>query len=413
MLSTSKKKHLDIISIITFSVVLALGTWNPISRQIVVDADKVDNLLSQIVTVLFVCFLALKQMAYPNGRSSKTWGNSLILFTIVFILSSLLGMPNTYTIPMSLFAKLILDILLTRLLFDFFIRMPEYMNYSLLAFALTCTVVGLLFITGFLDSFTALNSGRMIFWGENPNSTSTRIALGALILSYYIFLNPLKWGRKRYMFTPLLLPMFLMVLASGSRGSTLLMLLSIVMMLFLGENSVQSKTVSILVITSLILFFFYRIYLNYANDLAIYDRLISMTEGNDAGRNRLNKYAWEIFLDSPFIGFGSVGFTHEMHLRFGEDRTVHNLYYYILATTGIMGAIPFFYFLGYMTIKSLKIIRKHVLPTILMVFILLLVSKTGGVLTYSLIWYLFAVVLAYTTLRTTQGNKISHKIVRR
>ena len=389
------KRHLtDIFVVGIFSVIMALGAWNPFMSQNIENTDEIDNWLSQIGTILFIVYLAIKQIHSKHSVSSAKWVNSLFVFAVIFIISSLIGKPSNSNWSMMLFAKLFVDIFLTILLFNFFLKDPKLINYSLIIFALSCTVISTLFITGILDHFIIMRNGRMIFSGENPNSTSTRIALGAVLLSFYIFINPLKWGKKRYICALFLLPMFLMVLASGSRGSTILMILSIVIMLLFAKYSIQSKLVSILSVILLGTFFFYKIYSNYGEGLAIYERFMLMAEGNDAGRTELNQYAWKIFLDSPFIGYGDSGFMHEMNVRFGETRTVHNLYLYILATTGILGAIPFYYFLWYILIKSLKISRKNILPIVIIIFVLLLVGKTGGVLTYSLIWYLFAVALA-------------------
>lgn len=144
----------------------------------------------------------------------------------------------------------------------------------------------------------------------------------------------------------------------------------------------------------LLIIFFKYVFINYEGELSIGERMSEMFAGEDAGRGELNDHALNIFMSNPIFGYGDTGFKNEMIHRFGEHRTVHNLYYYILATTGILGAVPFFFFLGYMLIRSVKIVRKNILPTIIMIFVLLLVDKTGGVLTYSLIWYLFSIVLS-------------------
>ena len=389
------KRHLfDTFVVGIFSMIMALGAWNPFMSQNIENTDDIDNWLSQIGTILFIVYLAIKQIHSKHNVSAAQWVNNLFIFAVIFIISSLIGMPSNSNWQITLFAKLFADIFLTILLFKFFSKEPKLINYSLIIFALSCTVISTLFISGILDRFIIMRNGRMIFSGENPNSTSTRIALGAVLLSFYIFINPLKWGKKRYIWALFLLPMFLMVLASGSRGSTILMVLGITIMLFFGKYSIQSKVIAILSVVLLGIIFFYKIYSNYGDELAIYERFISMADGNDAGRTELNRYAWKIFLERPFIGYGDAGFMHEMNVRFGETRTVHNLYFYILATTGILGAIPFFYFLTYILTKSLKISRKNILPIVIIVFVLLLVGKTGGVLTYSLIWWLFAVALA-------------------
>lgn len=131
-------------------------------------------------------------------------------------------------------------------------------------------------------------------------------------------------------------------------------------------------------------------------DYSLFDRLESSVKNGSTGeRDILNRYAWNIFSDYPVIGVGSLGFSDEMMCRYHESRTVHNMYMYILAASGILGACSFFLFLLSIASNVLRIVKKNSLPLIILGFILFLAYKTGGILTYLLMWYLFSVIISF------------------
>lgn len=392
---------IDRIILGLFSLVLAMGTWNPFAPG-VSEGEEPTNSFAQIVTVLLVGYLICWSFAKKTKVSIK-WAAPLWCFTFVFTFSTIWGQDNLEHLPILLIAKLIIDILLSVYLFKHLVRYPQLISFSLMTFAISCAIISSLYVSGALDDYIDISSGRVMFFGENPNSTSSRIALGAIVLVYYVFVNPLGWKKTRFLLSFLLVPMLLMIASSGSRGSIIILVICVFLIILFGEYSKNARYIGISIM-SILLLAFYALFLKYASELSVIERFLDIAEGNDAGRGELKHYAWEIFISNPVFGYGDSGFMREMYLRFNEDRTVHNLYYYILATSGLLGAIPFFYFLGYLAVKSYRIARRRILPIVLVVFVLLLVDKTGGVLTYSLVWYLFAIVLAYDYLLRTSGN---------
>lgn len=384
-----------------FSLVLAMGTWNPLAPE-VSEGEEPTNSFAQIVTVLLVGYLICWSFVKTTKVSIK-WATPLWCFAFVFTISTIWSQDNLENFPFLLIAKLIIDILLSVFLFKHLVRYPQLISFSLMTFAISCAIISSLYVSGALDDYIDISSGRVMFFGENPNSTSSRIALGAIVLVYYVFVNPLGWKKTRFLLSFLLVPMLLMIASSGSRGSIIILVICVFLIILFGEYSKNARYIGISIM-SILLLAFYALFLKYASELSVIERFLDIAEGNDAGRGELKHYAWEIFISNPVFGYGDSGFMREMYLRFNEDRTVHNLYYYILATSGLLGAIPFFYFLGYLAVKSYRIARRRILPIVLVVFVLLLVDKTGGVLTYSLVWYLFAIVLAYDYLLRTSGN---------
>lgn len=113
------------------------------------------------------------------------------------------------------------------------------------------------------------------------------------------------------------------------------------------------------------------------------DRITDTYEtGNDSGRAVLSKAALDIYKDYPVTGVGAVGFKHLMKSRYGLTHTVHNVYWYVLVTTGSIGFIVFILFIFNLLKCSWRSREKSPFSLVLLVGILLIGSKTGGALTY-------------------------------
>lgn len=76
---------------------------------------------------------------------------------------------------------------------------------------------------------------------------------------------------------------------------------------------------------------------------ARWDRTFS--EGNMSGRERIMPLAWNMFIQSPIVGWGTGKNIAELGMRFGRDKPVdtHNGYLWVLTETGLAGAVPYFF----------------------------------------------------------------------
>ena len=64
---------------------------------------------------------------------------------------------------------------------------------------------------------------------------------------------------------------------------------------------------------------------------------------NLAGRDKIYSAAIGMILESPLIGWGPINHNWELGPRVGHPlRDEHNVYLWILAEVGLVGAIPFF-----------------------------------------------------------------------
>jgi len=377
-----------------FSITLALGTWNPlVPFQYEMEGQNGYD-LSQIVSVLFIASLLFS----PNVHLNKK--NKVLIISGLFFLSVLLstiinGASLMTASTMVFFVKFVLVLLFCHLLSQLFTLSPRLIYLSAFIFSITCVILSFGYSYGFLDQFLLVSKGRVFFWGENPNSTSARYGLAFLFILHFIIRNPLGFPKWRHLLWFALPAIMNLIMATGSRGSFLILLVSV--LIYLAYVPFRSKGYKLLLafIFPVALYFFIDYIARTNQEYSLFERLSeSVEEGEDAGREKLNEEAIQIFLDNPLYGIGVQNFQDEMILRFNENRTVHNLYLYVLAISGIIGFTCFMWFLYYLVKSSYAIRRFSSFPLTLFLYIFLLAYKTGGILTYMLMWYVFSIIIA-------------------
>jgi O-antigen ligase len=76
----------------------------------------------------------------------------------------------------------------------------------------------------------------------------------------------------------------------------------------------------------------------------------TLEDGSMSARERIYPNAIQMFLEKPLVGWGPVANTWELGNRVQipryERMDTHNLILYVITSTGIMGAIPFFVGVG-------------------------------------------------------------------
>ena len=178
-----------------------------------------------------------------------------------------------------------------------------------------------------------------------------------------------------------------------------MLLISIIVYLAYIPFRKRSNKLLLAVILPVSIYFFIGYIAEANQEYSLFERLTSSFEGGeDAGREKLNRDAFLIFTDNPIFGVGVQHFQEEMILSFNENRTVHNLYLYLLAVAGIVGFSCFIMFLWSLLKSSFKMRMYSALPLTLLVYITVLAYKTGGILTYMLMWYVFAIIIAFYNL---------------
>ena len=109
-----------------------------------------------------------------------------------------------------------------------------------------------------------------------------------------------------------------------------------------------------------------------------------------------------IFMDNPLVGVGYNGYSEEKYLRGFDHRDSHNIVTSILVMGGIVGIIAFVALWITLIIPTIKCRGASVAPVALSVSMLLVSMKTGGVITYVLMWFIYAISYSWA-LSNTQG----------
>lgn len=387
---------INFILVSLFSIVTGLGTFNPLGSYGPDDMGNESSSLALIIQTLFIFSLL-----YIRGKKNNflfIQRYLLTTFCIIWILSTIFHNVDALATPFFVISvKLMLCLVLFFKLPLFFLKYPRYLTWSMLLFALTTGIIATLFMGGFLTPYTQFSNGRVTIFSENANSTSTRMAFAFLFILYLVVSNPENWGKWRWSLMAIEGPLLFTILASGSRGSFIVLIIGITIYLwYIPYKNNFIKTGIICIFGSVLLISILSISEKY-DDLSLFDRFVSSYEtGEDGGREKLSSAALDIFLRYPLFGVGAEEFTALMRTDYGLTHTVHNLYWYVLATSGIIGFLFFSSCLFRQLLYQFRK-RKHS-PFAVAIFIgmLLIGGKTGGALTYIMMWYIFALAFSLT-----------------
>lgn len=258
-------------------------------------------------------------------------------------------------------------------------------------YILASGVVSVIYLLFLQTPFAPESNGRVFFMGENPNSYSTRMALS---ITMTLFLIP-ETRKKylRYIYLALLPSQLIVTYMSGSRGAILMLGLAFLVFLFYQRTRSTEKAISSILLLGLILISGgILVFSNEISDISTAERMLSLFESGDEGRKSLWKETLSIFADNPIIGVGPNGFANEMMLRYEEVRDAHNIFVFLLASSGILGTFCFLAFFVPLTKDVLKRGASDSRGIALLLIMFLFMLKSGGILAYSLMWLVFALV---------------------
>lgn len=159
---------------------------------------------------------------------------------------------------------------------------------------------------------------------------------------------------QRFMFIVTLISLLL----TAKRGPLLFAAVACVMVLIIKNGKHIGKSLGLLAIVIVILYFGYQYLIEYIPDLGnVFLRFENMTDADGfSGRTRLWAKAFELFKTSPIFGIGWGNF--KVMAGFEEGINAHNIYIQLLCETGIVGISLFTaYFIG-MFALMLSVVEK-------------------------------------------------------
>lgn len=320
-----------------------------------------------VTLVLFVATLLLGELLYCNGNFGYVYFIKLCVAIFGFVM-----MTQT------------------------FIAYPLILKRSLLVYSLTTLGIVLAFFLGFLENSYYYSNGRLWFLGVNPNTYSFMVGFAIINFVIYIHQNDTTI-RNKILSAISIAPLFFFLLLSGSRGSLLFLLLAIIIIYY--------KKLIYLVIVGVLSLVLLGTYLSNSNyEISTFDRMSQIGSGSE--REVLIERTMTIFKQSPVLGVGPTGYKSNMLLRYNEERDSHNVMISNLALGGVLGTLFYLFFLIQL-LKLVNIPSRYKLYSIAIYIYMTLVSlKTGNVLTYSLMWYIYAIVLSLSYVgRLSLSNK--------
>lgn len=347
-----------------------------------------DNDLSalHILTALFIIFFFILN---KNFIFNFMKGKIIFIFLLTFSLSFSELISPTYIHNAKIInLKLIISIFFFLSLSSYLKKYPEDLNLIFLSFIIGLFI--LITMIFFIPGIGIIQKGKILVIDENPNSTGARLAAGGLMLFYFI-LNPKKHNLILLNIQIIILcAIVYLTIMGGSRGALIVLFLGFGLMVLFSKLSKKTK---IILLSSFIFLILSAIgYLtNLEGDIG--EKWSAALDGDMAGRTDIWTISLMLFMDNPLFGVGESGFLNLMLNQFGSFKDSHNVFVYLLATGGLIAFILYLTFLLLLFIKAYhKKSQDKGLRIVLLISAIFLAAKSGGALTYLLLWFLYAII---------------------
>jgi len=243
---------------------------------------------------------------------------------------------------------------------------------ALWALATSSILLSILQIVGVTSDVS--KSGRVSAFDTNPNGLATVLSLGLVALV------GLAYGRTRAEWKARLAFWFgagvvaIAIVQTGSRGAVAALAGALLLFSLKGKSLAVKLKFGLIAFVGIIALFAASYHIETVRvrwEQAFYDE-------NLAGRERIFPEAVGMILESPVIGWGPINHLWELGSRLGLPmRDEHNVYLWLLAETGVVGAIPFLAGL-WLCMRSAWRSRQTIsgiLPLVMLLFVVVLSLK--------------------------------------
>jgi O-antigen ligase len=246
------------------------------------------------------------------------------------------------------------------------------------------------------------DAGRVSAFQENPNGLATMLSLGVLALLGLAYGRQIQDWKARILFWGVGGVMGLNILKTGSRGAALALAVTVLLFFLKGKNwAGKLKFGGVALVGILLLAWF-----SYRIDAVRVRWERTFYEESLAGREYIFPEAIAMILEQPLIGWGPVNHLWELGPRtHREFRDEHNLYLWVLAEVGLVGATPFFVGLWLCWRSAWRGRHTHsgIVPLLMLLF--MLVSGMKGTLhNEKFFWVILALGLA-------SGSAAAHEVL--
>lgn len=372
------------------TIALAFGSFNPFDmRGIGSITEQVEEQRGYTPFLFAACILLsfIDKNVIKHYKSFKQYYTPLLVLFVLYIFSSLVFDISTAMDGYMFYIKLLVAFTGFFSFAMYFSEYPEVLKTVCRLFGLLCAGICLMFFLGFLDGFYYFSNGRLWLFGENPNSYSFVLGFGALLLGKELLDDNKLIYRITYAFGILLIMAYAFL--SGSRGTLMFLALSfgIIYYKFIKEHIGAAVVVIIAGFVGLN-FIFSKI----VEELSVLERFSDLQSGDS--REELIKNALTLFYSSPLYGYGVNGYEYMKETVFHDMRDSHNMVVSILAVSGLFGFCAIATFFKRVVVLLWSDARKHLFSISLFVYVFLISMKTGGIITYSMMWFAYAIIVS-------------------
>lgn len=270
-------------------------------------------------------------------------------------------------------------------------KQERVINGTLWALAGATIILALLQILG-LTGVDRTDERAAAFSEQNPNSLAAVLSLGLLSLFGLAYGRWKQDWKGRLLFWLGSGILAIGMVKSGSRGAVLAVVGSL-SIFFLRGKSLATKLKFGLVALAGIVFL---VVASYRIEAVRVRWEQTIYEGKTAGRDIIFAEAIGMILERPLFGWGPINHYWELGPRTGDEtKDEHNVYLWILAEVGLVGAIPFF--VGLWLCCSAAWRARHgsqaILPLVMLLFLLAL-SMKGTLHKSKYFWVVLSFALA-------------------
>lgn len=398
---------ISLYAIILFSAPIFLSTF-----PLITGYDMSDNIIytSYKVAIYGLTILCVIIIIGDNSLRQlwvNKWFIAILIFYLYYIYVIQVDMFHTvkagviidYNTKMSILTRMqrnVLWPLIAILVLNYkklnhiiIVKSIVFVYFLCLVFAMVLLNIGLGGINtderlGLEEGFNSLNLG---YW-----------AMTAFLLNLYIIFNS---DKSKFIYKFIFIPFFLyIVLASGSRGPIIYLVLSILFYLWYSGyfKKIKRKIRTLLIGLALLIIIGYRVILELIGTInpLLSERLLSLVEESDtSGRDGAYEIAINQFLSSPIWGDYFV-------LTSGPlvGAYPHNIILESLMTLGLVGSIPLFYLFYKTFIKGIWLLKNNNQQE--WIFLLFLSMFFKGMTTWNLygadvLWIAMVVLLTIDT----------------
>lgn len=377
------------------TITIVFEFWNPLGVQ---DLFSITKLISifYIVSWIPVIFINSKLI------NTKIY-IPLLGYSIVEIFASAINSKYLDSIIQTVNFKLIQLVFLSWIISTHIYQNPKLLTVVIRVYIFSVFVLSLLF---FFDIGVEYVNYRIRMFGENPNMIGMKVSIAILFILSKILSDRRKLTIKmRLVYFLLLFPMVHLLINTGSRGALLSIVLVFFMIFYMINTSMLKKTLIAILGTIFSIFLFLFIIENYE---ILGMRLMNSFEEGDTGRGEIWEASLRIIRENLFIGVGNGGLYPLMKQYVGAERDTHNMFLYILVTTGVVGFSFFFTFVYRLGISLYKQFAREKIWTFFVLFVILMfyAMKQGGMINKTFLWFMIAILIGVSSLTEIRKYKL-------